>query len=251
MSPKLSPIRFVWCVLLNYIGNTKSNQMKHLMTLLALVVAVTAGAQGTTIHEYPWNPDWNNDNFVGSSDLTGFLSAFGSEFGNPPEPCDYDGTPLEELVSGIASDDIILDSVYVEYQLEDISTYYVVGCRDPVTDTVIFSYSHLFRFFYDYGGYWAIEGVDQFGVYGNLQFHMDLTQGTYRWYIRSDAIQALTAEGFYGNSVIGSSDESSIPFPEDWYLDDNGIHIESTWSESEWPYYANYLHILPYWHYAE
>ena len=33
------------------------------MTLMALVVAVTAGAQGTTIHEYPWNPDWNNDNY--------------------------------------------------------------------------------------------------------------------------------------------------------------------------------------------
>ena len=63
------------------------------MTLMALVVAVTAGAQGTTIHEYPWNPDWNNDNFVGSHDLLGFLSAFGSQFGNPPEPCDYDGTP--------------------------------------------------------------------------------------------------------------------------------------------------------------
>ena len=60
--------------------------MKHLMTLMALVVAVTAGAQGTTIHEYPWNPDWNNDNYIGSQDLTGFLSAFGSEFGNPPEP---------------------------------------------------------------------------------------------------------------------------------------------------------------------
>ena len=43
------------------------------MTLMALVVAVTAGAQGTTIHEYPWNPDWNNDNYIGSQDLTGFL----------------------------------------------------------------------------------------------------------------------------------------------------------------------------------
>ena len=35
------------------------------MTLMALVVAVTAGAQGTTIHEYPWNPDRNNDNLIG------------------------------------------------------------------------------------------------------------------------------------------------------------------------------------------
>ena len=221
------------------------------MTLLALVVAVTAGAQGTTIHEYPWNPDWNNDNFVGSSDLTGFLSAFGSEFGNPPEPCDYDGTPLEELLGGIASDDIILDSVYMEYQLEDVSTYYVVGCPDPVTDTVIISYSHLLTNFQDYGGHWIIRGWDQFNVYNHIQFFMNLTQGTYFWNIRSDAIAALLAEGFYGSNINPNSDESSMPFPADWYLDDNGIHIESGWEENDWPYYANYLHILPYWHYAE
>ena len=49
--------------------------MKHLMTLMALVVAVTAGAQGTTIHEYPWNPDRNNDNLLESNDLLDFLPA--------------------------------------------------------------------------------------------------------------------------------------------------------------------------------
>ena len=48
--------------------------MKHLMTLMALVVAVTAGAQGTSIHEYPWNPDSNNDNLIGVDDLLDFLS---------------------------------------------------------------------------------------------------------------------------------------------------------------------------------
>ena len=92
------------------------------MTLMALVVAVTAGAQGTTIHEYPWNPDWNNDNYIGSQDLTGFLSAFGSEFGNPPEPCDYDGTPLEEFIWHLRWLNI-LDSIFIEYELEDVSTY--------------------------------------------------------------------------------------------------------------------------------
>jgi len=67
------------------------------------VVAVTAGAQGTTIHEYPWNPDFNNDTYVGSEDLMGLLSTYGTQFGLPPEPCDYDGTPLEELLSGLTT----------------------------------------------------------------------------------------------------------------------------------------------------
>ena len=111
------------------------------MTLMALVVAVTAGAQGTTIHEYPWNPDSNNDNLIGVDDLMGLLSLYGTEFGNPPEPCDYDGTPLEDLVIGIADGSIILDSIFIEYELEDVSTYYVLGCPDPVTDTLIFSNS--------------------------------------------------------------------------------------------------------------
>ena len=75
--------------------------MKHLITCLALGIACAADAQSTTIHESPWNPDWNNDNFIGSSDLTGFLSAFGSEFGNPPEPCNYDGTALESFIFNI------------------------------------------------------------------------------------------------------------------------------------------------------
>ena len=43
------------------------------MTLMALVVAVTAGAQGTSIHEYPWNPDSNNDNLIGLDDLLDFF----------------------------------------------------------------------------------------------------------------------------------------------------------------------------------
>ena len=93
------------------------------MTLMALVVAVTAGAQGTTIHEYPWNPDSNNDNLIGVDDLLDFLPVFGDEFGNPPEPCDYDGTPLEELMAGIMYGDIVLIH-FIEYELEDVSSLF-------------------------------------------------------------------------------------------------------------------------------
>jgi hypothetical protein len=48
--------------------------MKHLMTLLALVVAVTAGAQTA------YNPDSNGDNLIGVDDLTEFLPLWGQEF---------------------------------------------------------------------------------------------------------------------------------------------------------------------------
>ena len=53
--------------------------MKHLMTLMALVVAVTAGAQ-TGLVEFPYNPDADNDDIIGTADLLALLSLYGSEF---------------------------------------------------------------------------------------------------------------------------------------------------------------------------
>ena len=226
--------------------------MKHLLALMALCVAFAAGAQGTSIHEYPWNPDWDNDNFVGSSDLTGFLSAFGSEFGNPPEPCDYDGTPLEDLAIGIADGSIILDSLFIEYELEDVSTFFVLGCPEPVTDTLVFSNSMMLDNFYAGSIYWGIDGYDSYGFYSSLMFYYTLVDGLYFWVSFQVAISELgfADDGFFGGDYAASS-QYAIPFPETWFLDEEGIHIESGWNGDDWPYYANYLHILPYWHYAE
>ena len=94
------------------------------MTLMALVVAVTAGAQGTTIYEYPWNPDFNNDTYIGSDDLMGLLSTYGTQFGLPPEPCDYDGTDLENLIGHIFAGEVVIDSIFIEYEVEDVSNYF-------------------------------------------------------------------------------------------------------------------------------
>ena len=173
-------------------------QMKHLMTLMALVVAVTAGAQGTTIHEYPWNPDSNNDNQIGVDDLMGLLSTYGTEFGNPPEPCDYDGTPLEELLAGITNGDIILDSIFIEYELEDVSTYYPVGCPDSVTDTLIFAESALLTNFSDEGSYWRIYGCAADYCH-QLYFYTTPSEGLYRFSFSNDAINQL---GFVGDGFF-------------------------------------------------
>ena len=49
------------------------------MTLMALVVAVTAGAQ-TGLVEFPYNPDADGDDLIGISDLLELLGLFGAEF---------------------------------------------------------------------------------------------------------------------------------------------------------------------------
>ena len=51
--------------------------MKHLMTLVALLVSTAAVAQIPTL---PWNPDENGDQFVGLPDLLGLLTVYGQEF---------------------------------------------------------------------------------------------------------------------------------------------------------------------------
>lgn len=229
--------------------------MKHLMTLLALVVAVTAGAQGTTIHEYPWNPDWDNDNFVGSSDLTGFLSAFGSEFGNPPEPCTYDGNSFEEFVFDLMDGSIFLDSLFLEYQLTDVGSYYVGGCPDPISDTIVYSYSIMIdTYSFWSSGFQAIafdpisNAMQTFGVY------FSTTDGTYAVEMKNLNLEYLgyLGDGFFGGTINGSrTDDYSLPMPSGWYMNEEGIHINDGWNDDDWPFYADYMHILPYWHYVE
>ena len=48
--------------------------MKHLMTLVALLVSTAAVAQIPTL---PWNPDENGDQLIGLPDLLGLLGVYG------------------------------------------------------------------------------------------------------------------------------------------------------------------------------
>ena len=225
---------------------------------MALVVSMTAGAQGTSIHEYPWNPDSNNDNFVGTEDLAGFLSAFGSEFGNPPEPCDYDGTPYEDWWSMIVSGEIIVDSLFIEFQLVDSSLVFQPGCPEPLMEVAEISWAAMLYYHSSMDVANQGQGPGFYGSEGGSSmfwtFQFDGTDGTYvNWF----TCGILNTTGYAGDGLFGSNaswvpgPDVQLPFPETWYLDEEGIHMESGWDESQWPYYANYLHILPYWHYAE
>jgi hypothetical protein len=211
---------------------------------MALVVAVNAGAQGTTIYEYPWNPDSNNDNLIGVDDLLDFLPVFGDEFGNPPEPCDYDGTPLEEFLFNSLEGTVIIDSIFVQFEIENSFEYYVIGCPDPVADTVIYSDAVTLGPMYilntTNSTYFGLNGSPfVFRVYA-------YSNGNYSVVLTNNYVQAN-----FDNNVFGSSQAitgSALPFPENWLFDDSGLHFDD-WSG--WLSYANYIHILPYWHYAE
>ena len=54
--------------------------MKHLMTLVALLVSTAAVAQDYPEYPFPYNPDGNADGYIGLSDLLDLLVVYGQEY---------------------------------------------------------------------------------------------------------------------------------------------------------------------------
>ena len=74
--------------------------MKHLLTAIACCLAVAGSAQ------FPYNPDADQDNIIGSVDLLSLLPLYGSEF-NVPAPEVYQGSSLNtytQVCSGFEVD---------------------------------------------------------------------------------------------------------------------------------------------------
>ena len=68
--------------------------MKHLTTILTMAITLTGLAQ-----QMPYNPDENSDAFIGSADLTGFLSNYGNSFF--PSEILIEEQPLSAVLAGL------------------------------------------------------------------------------------------------------------------------------------------------------
>jgi hypothetical protein len=226
----------------------------RILTFALFFLSFSALAQNNSINVYPWNPDSDNDNQIGVDDLQSFLTVYGNSFGLPPEPCTYDGTPLEELLGGIFSSSIIIDSLFVEYELIDSNTYYIAGCPNPITETIVFADAVILtpNGFNNAGGFGYEMTGSSYGGYNQFKIFFEGSTGEYQFRLGFGGLNTLgfVSDGFFGSST-SSTDWVNIPLPSDWYIDEDGFHFESAWGEEDWAYYANYLHILPYWHYAD
>ena len=74
--------------------------MKHLLALMALCVAFVAGAQ-TGLVEFPYNPDADNDDLIGTADLLELLALFGGEFSEESLYLNNDSTHAIMLMGDI------------------------------------------------------------------------------------------------------------------------------------------------------
>ena len=102
-----------------------------------------------------------------------------------------------------------------------------------------------------YADGWRIVGTDTYGESLNFRLQFSTVSGNYSFKLQANGNYLYTHDGAFGSSVIAYTDISQLPWPSEWYMNEAGIFFDVLWPEDDWPFYATYMHILPYWHYAE
>ena len=225
----------------------KLTDMKHLLTLAALLVSTLSLAQ-----QMPYNPDANGDDFVGVDDVLGVLGVYDTALMQPNLECNYEGTDLEQLVGGLFDQSLVLDSVYVEYLFSDSVLTYLPGCPDAVYVETILERSYVINdIAFSNPDYFRLIGSTN--VLGNSrQFEMRFYPGNglYRLYMRDNEIEILTNFGWQAQWVgQGGSNSASVPFPENWTLNADGIVVD--WESNSWIASCESFRLIPFWHEAE
>ena len=228
--------------------------MKNLLACLVVFAAFSAGAQSTM----PWNPDANDDSYIGATDMLSTLAVYGQQFGiDSSLTCDYDGTPIEEFWGNVWNGDIIIDSMLVQYHTIDSAQVFLAGCPDPIWETV--SYERAWTTgppYYDLGSNRVVWEANSLGYTRWFYLFFYQSQGDFRFQINDIEVNETGLDGVLGSSSsrAQSTEECCdsqwfIPFPPDLAsFDDAGIQF------GFWDGFLNgatYVNILPYWHYAE
>lgn len=233
---------------------TKLNQMKHLLTLAALLFSTLSLAQ-----QMPYNPDVNGDDFVGVDDVLGVLGVYDTALMQPDLECDFQGTDLEQLFAGLIAGSLVLDSLYLEYLLVDSVTTYLPECPDPVVIETVLERSFMFTASEVY------ENTDDafypnvtcyktaLGYSRAVTFQFEPDNGKFHFYLSDDEIYTLTSFNSWSawNSAINGCCEAyvNLPFPENWDLTENGIEVD--WLPNGWVANCESFRLIPFWHEAE
>lgn len=90
-------------------------------------------------------------------------------------------------------------------------------------------------------------GINDGGNNQVFRINFQAGSGFYSFFLQDNSLDPFVDDGFFDWSGTFTSG-FILPFPETWYIDEDGIHLEFV---SGFAQYANYTHILPYWHYAE
>ena len=223
--------------------------MKILLACMAVFAAFTTWAQSSA----PWNPDANDDSYVGATDMLSTLAVYGQQVGvDSSLTCDYDGTPFEELLGDIFEGNVIIDSVLMQYHCFATMDVYFPSCPETYPDTV--SYERALMLHPSAGG--PSERRFYSGFLGHqrlLIFSFAEASGAFGWTMFDNEVEATGLDVFLGHRGASATNSEYgldwyLPFPEEYDFSEVGLSFDN------WTGFLNsatYCTILPYWHYAE
>lgn len=220
--------------------------MKHISTF-TLLLAMGLGAFAQSM---PYNPDSNGDDFVGVDDVLGVLGVYNTALIDSTLTCDYEGTELENLLAGLFSEELVLDSVYLEYLLVDSQEIFQPGCPDPVLIETVLDRSYMMtdpQITLNPTSVSIFKQISLFGYTRGFTFSFYMENGRYQISVFDNEVGQFTQNSY------SSYTYSNIPFPSDFFLDENGIQSEG------WDSYGNpnfvqacsEFRLIPFWHAAE
>ena len=228
--------------------------MKHLTTLLTMAITFTGLAQ-----QMPYNPDANGDDFVGVDDVLGVLGVYDTALMQPDLQCDYEGTEFENLIIGAVDGSIIIDSVYVEYLILDTATYFTPGCPDEVVEPIVLERSYVLV---NSGPDGAMYSADEYTYYQLFSNHFSYSRrftivyndqlNRFSMYLDDNEVGQLpnnSSNAYMDNSTQDYGSGYALPFPTDFYLDENGF--QCFYQPYSWAVNAEYFRAIPFWHEAE
>jgi hypothetical protein len=222
--------------------------MRHILTSLALLATFAAVGQSTM----PYNPDADDDSYIGVADILGLLPLYGQQFGiDSSLTCDYDGTPFEQILGGIWDGTIIVDSIRAQYHLEDSAQVFMPGCPEPVWESASFEATWV--------GYPSFQSNDWYfytsdSPYKYLRMQFYEGWGWYSFRFSDPEIYSLGLGAILGNEAeswaLGNVNQAwTLPFDSlDYTYSEFGVQFTDFdgFMSSQ-----TYNSILFYWHYAE
>lgn len=247
----------------------KLNTMKHFITLVACFASFIALAQNPN-----YDPDSNGDDLIGAEDLVSLLGVYNTSLAvDTALECDFDGTAEDEWLFGIFSDDVVIDSVVIQYIISDSATYFEPGCpveqvyyldvemeytAYPQLDTQTETFQRVITY---YNTPW---GTDSWGLL-NFFFDGDMGRAYFQW--TDDNLIKLKNNGapygaeFNFPTVSGAlwACTNAPSYYQTFSLTEEGIVggtecLGTAYTSSMNPWNSDhytYFRILPYWHYAE